>query len=277
MADDEQYEYLDASLLELLETEEQESDQSKEKERVPETPEPPKDKPRSFPLPTLRFNRLPFGHGKPRTEPPGVVGRKEEERSRRHAAARPIKSMRSPPRSRRGPPVAPSASRTRDEQSRTHQRSRTRRRTAAAAEMEEERRQQEKERADELVTEPSAAVVFNAPFLRAQTVQVRVTNRTVGRRRVAWVFKSTNVKRFHVRPTIGQLNWGESVVLEMTCQPISGDYATEARRSRADRVTIEWLELAADSARVPLFRMSSAWFAKAGKKWRRPLKVTYNL
>ncbi len=95
-----------------------------------------------------------------------------------------------------------------------------------------DRERQTSDRLDELETEPSSKLVFNAPFVKTQNSVIRLTNRTKGRRRIAWVFKSTNMGRFNVRPTLGQLAPGESVQLEVRCQPIGGDYAAEAKKVR---------------------------------------------
>ncbi len=143
--------------------------------------------------------------------------------------------------------------------------------------MDKGRRRREEERQDEFVVEPTDKLYFNAPFVNPQQCDIRLTNRTKDRRRVAWVFKSTNLGRFQVKPTIGQLAWGASVLLKVTCLPLKGDYRAEARRSRGDRMTIEWIELDRGAPPLPPGKMNSTWFSKAGRKWRHSIGIVYNV
>ena len=58
-------------------------------------------------------------------------------------------------------------------------------------------------------TEPSAKLIFNAPFDQPVTVNCRLSNK--GGKKVGWAVKSTNNQRYRVEPPCGVIGAKETV------------------------------------------------------------------
>ncbi len=117
----------------------------------------------------------------------------------------------------------------------------------------------------DLKTEPDDKVIFNSPFLSRQNMNLRLTN--LGEKRIGWIFKSTDVKRFTVNPTCGALGRHEKALLEVICEPF------DCQQDRCeDRVTIEWTDAPSNSA-----QFSKEWFQSTGVVRRKVIPIKYNL
>ncbi len=120
----------------------------------------------------------------------------------------------------------------------------------------------------DLKTEPDEKVIFNAPFVSQQNMNVRLTN--CGETAIGWMFKCTDVRRFTVTPTCGALDPDEQAILEVICEPF--DYQRNLLRLTCeDRMTIEWTDAPSNSA-----QFSKGWFQSTGVVRRKVMAIEYN-
>ena len=119
----------------------------------------------------------------------------------------------------------------------------------------------------DITTQPSAKIVFNAPFDDKHTYHIKIGN--AGGRRIGWAIKTTNAARLGVNPPCGVLDPNETVLLAITCNVID----TNAESLNNDRITVEWTNAPDGAAKE--FRRE--WFQGDGMVRRKNLPLEYNV
>ncbi|KAL3070153.1 hypothetical protein niasHS_016862 [Heterodera schachtii] len=134
---------------------------------------------------------------------------------------------------------------------------------------------------EDIATEPTQKVVFNAPFDKMATawVVVRlgvVTNPGTKRigyafntKRIGSAFKTTKPKRLNVIPPNGTLGAKKSVKVAITCDAFNPD----GEDTEGDRVTVKWTNTPDPAATV----FKPEWFQGDGIVRRKNLAIEYNV
>ncbi|KAL3068213.1 hypothetical protein niasHS_016407 [Heterodera schachtii] len=131
---------------------------------------------------------------------------------------------------------------------------------------------------EDVATEPTQKVVFNAPFDNLATCRVRVTNTGTKRigynfktatRRAGSAFKTTKPKRINIIPPHGVLRPKKSVYVAITCDAFDPDNED----TEGDRVTVEWTNTPDSAATV----FKPEWFQGDGIVRRKNLAIEYNV
>uniref|UniRef100_A0A914UI87 Major sperm protein n=1 Tax=Plectus sambesii TaxID=2011161 RepID=A0A914UI87_9BILA len=119
----------------------------------------------------------------------------------------------------------------------------------------------------DIVTQPHAKIVFNAPYDNMRAYQIKVIN--VGDRRIGYAIKTTNLRRLHIDPPAGVLEPRETALLTVNCEA----FDVNSEDTNSDRITIEWTN-APNNAAAGQFRRE--WFQSDGTVRRKNLPIEYN-
>lgn len=115
----------------------------------------------------------------------------------------------------------------------------------------------------DIETQPSAKIVFNAPFDEEHICQLKLKN--LSKNRIGFGIKAT--KRLGVEPTFGVLNSKEAVFIAVSCF----DYKQEGTHS--DNVTIKWVNVPDGEADK---KFHEEWFQDDGIVRRKQIPIEYN-
>ncbi|CAJ0930115.1 unnamed protein product, partial [Mesorhabditis belari] len=118
----------------------------------------------------------------------------------------------------------------------------------------------------DIITQPNAKVVFNAPYDDKHTYHIKVIN--ASSRRIGWAFKITNMKRLGVDLPCGVLDPKEGVLVAVSCDA----FAFGHEETNNDRIIIEWTNTPDGAAKQ--FRRE--WFQGGGMVRRKNFPIEYN-
>lgn len=91
----------------------------------------------------------------------------------------------------------------------------------------------------------------------------------MGTHRIAFAIKTTNLKRFDVKPCYGILNPKETTVLAVSCETFN----PASENLCGERITVEWTKIPRDASQ----EFSTSWFRDDGAVCRKIMPVEYNL
>ncbi|CAJ0930058.1 unnamed protein product, partial [Mesorhabditis belari] len=118
----------------------------------------------------------------------------------------------------------------------------------------------------DIITQPNAKVVFNAPYDDKHTHDIKLIN--AGGRRIGWAIKTSNMKRLGVDLPCGVLDPKEGVLVAVSCDA----FAFGHEETNNDRIIIEWTNTPDGATKQ--FRRE--WFQGDGMVRRKNLPIEYN-
>ena len=118
----------------------------------------------------------------------------------------------------------------------------------------------------DIKTEPSAKLIFNAPFSEKNVYNIRLLNN--GAHRIGYAIKTTNMKRLEVNPSSGVLDPKEAQMLTIAQQP----FPFRSCKQYVDRISIEWTNAPEGAAK----QFRHEWFQGNGSICRKILPIEYN-